>query len=129
MGMEITNTMELIQNNIGLFNNSPYEFDLSSVIENLKAELTWEKGELNTKILLKSPELNIVLVKMHKETEIISFQKNQSVTFQILQGELKLHIRKGSLSLKEGESLILYEKTKYRIVSMEATAILLTLAS
>lgn len=99
------------------------------MIEKLNAELPWVKGGLNTKILMKSPELKIVLVKMDKGTEIISSQKNQSVTFRILQGRLKLHIRNGSLTINEGESLILYEKTNYTIASMVATALLLTLAS
>jgi mannose-6-phosphate isomerase-like protein (cupin superfamily) len=127
--MDILETIKLPGNNKELFRESSTEFDLSAVIENLKSEPPLEKGELITKILLKSPELNIVLVKMHEGTEIISFQKNHSVTFRILQGKLKLHIRKGSLTLNEGESLILCEKTEYRISSSESTALLLTLAS
>jgi mannose-6-phosphate isomerase-like protein (cupin superfamily) len=127
--MDILETIKLPGNNKELFRESSTEFDLSAVIENLKSELPLEKGELITKILLKSPELNIVLVKMHEGTEIISFQKNHSVTFRILKGKLKLHIRKGSLTLNEGESLILCEKTEYRISSNESTALLLTLAS
>ena len=129
MDKDILYTIKLPEYNNGLFRDPPDDFDLSSVIENLKTDLPPEEGELITKILLKSPELNILLVKMHVGTEFISYQKNQSVTFWILQGKLKLHIRKGSLTLNEGESLILSEKTKYRIASIEPTALLLTLAS
>lgn len=129
MDKDILYARKLPEYKIGLFRDPSDEFDLSSVIENLKSELPLEKGELITKILLKSPELNILLVKMHLGTEFISFQKNQSVTFRILQGKLCLQIRKGSLTLNEGESLVLCEKTKYRVASMEPTALLLTLAS
>jgi mannose-6-phosphate isomerase-like protein (cupin superfamily) len=129
MDKDILYTTKLPDYNNGLFRNPSDEFDLTSVIENLKTDLPLEEGELSTKILLKSPELNILLVKMNEGTEFISFQKNQSVTFRILQGKLKLHIRKGSLTLNEGESLILSEKTKYRIASIESSALLLTLAS
>jgi mannose-6-phosphate isomerase-like protein (cupin superfamily) len=129
MDMDILYTIKLPECHNGEFRDPIDDFDLSSVIENLKTDLPPEEGELITKILLKSPELSILLVKMHVGTEFISFQKNQSVTFRILQGKLKLHIRKGSLTLNEGESLILSEKTKYRIASMESTALLLTLAS
>lgn len=129
MDKDILYTTKLPQYNNGFFSDQSDEFDLTSVIENLKTDLPLEEGELITKILLKSPELNILLVKMHVGTEFISYQKSQSVTFRILQGKLKLHIRKGSLTLNEGESLILSEKTKYRIASIESTALLLTLAS
>lgn len=125
----ILNAIKLPYNNKESFIDQFDDYNLSSVIENLKTDPPMEEGELITKILLKSPELNILLVKMHMGTEFISFQKNQSVTFRILQGKLKLHIRNGSLTLNKGESLILSEKTKYRIASMESTALLLTLAS
>ena len=127
--MDILNTIKLPHYNKGLFRDPSDEFDLSSVIENLKTDLPLEEEELITKVLHKSPKLNILLVKMHEGTEFISFQKNQSVTFRILQGKLRLRIRKGSLTLNEGESLILSEKTKYRIDSLESSALLLTLAS
>jgi mannose-6-phosphate isomerase-like protein (cupin superfamily) len=129
MDKDILYTTKLPEYNNGLFRDPSYEFDLSSVIENLKTDLPMEEEELITKVLHKSAKLNILLVKMHEGTEFISFQKNQSVTFRILQGKLRLRIRKGSLTLNEGESLILSEKTKYRIDSLESSALLLTLAS
>ena len=112
-----------------MFRDPEIEFDLSSEIENLKSEFPLEKGDLITKILLQSPELKVVLIKMHEETEITSFQKNRSVTFRILKGRINLHIRKGTLTLKEGESLVLYEKSEYTLESMEFTTLLMTLAS
>jgi mannose-6-phosphate isomerase-like protein (cupin superfamily) len=128
MDKDILYTIKLPESNNGLFRDPSGEFDLSSVIENLKLALPTGNADLITKILLKSPEKNIVFVKMNEGTEISSYQKNQSVTFRILQGKLRLHIRKGSLTLNEGESLILSEKTKYKIASMESSALLLTLA-
>jgi len=127
--METLDKIQQTQLKSGLFDESSMEFDIYSVIESLRTDHSWEEEELNAKILLKSPGMNIVLVKMQKGEEIISVQENQSVTFRILQGVLKLHIKKGSTTLYEGESLILYEKTKYSIASVEATALLLTLTS
>jgi len=129
METDILNKIKLPHYYKGLFRDPSDEFDLSSEVENLKMEQSLKKGELTTKILLRSPQLNILLVKMNEGTEFDSFQKNKSVTFRILKGKLRLHIRKGSLTLTEGESLILSEKTKYRIASIESTALLLTLAS
>lgn len=126
--MEMLDTIQLTQNMNGSYTDPSEEFDIVSMIENLKEEPAWVRGELNTRIILKSPEKNIVLVNMHEGTEINSFQENGSVTFRVFQGKLKLHIRKGSLTLNQGESLILYEKTSYRIASMETTSLLLTLS-
>jgi len=129
METNLLNTIEISRYNNTMFSDPGNEPDLSSAIENLKSEFPLEKGDLITKILLQSPELKIVLVKMHEETEISSFQKNLSVTFRILKGRLKLHIRNETLTLKEGESLVLCEKSKYTIESMEFTTLLMTLAS
>jgi hypothetical protein len=125
----ILNAIKLTHHNKESFRDQYDDYNLSSVIESLKTEIPLHNGKLITKVLLKSPGKNIVLIKMNEGTEIISFQKNQSVTFRILQGKIRLHIRKGSLTLNEGESLILSEKTKYRIASMESAAFLMTLAS
>jgi len=129
MDKDILYNTKLPEYNNGLLRDPSDKYDLSSLIKSLETDLPFEEGDLITQVLHKSPELNILLVKMHEGTEFISFQKNQSVTFRILQGRLRLHIRKGSLTLYAGESLILSEKTKYRIASMEPTALLLTLAS
>jgi mannose-6-phosphate isomerase-like protein (cupin superfamily) len=129
METNLLNAIELSRYNNILFRDPENEPDLSSEIENLKSEFPLGKGDLVTKILLQSPELKVVLIKMREETEITSFQKNRSVTFRILKGRINLHIRKGTLTLKEGESLVLYEKSDYTLESMEFTTLLMTLAS
>ncbi len=104
-------------------------FDLPALIENLKQDRSWEKGEINSLILLKSPIKKVVLAILHEGAEIISFQENDSITFQILEGKIKLHIRQETIILNQGELLTLREKTKYRIDTIEESALLLTLAS
>jgi mannose-6-phosphate isomerase-like protein (cupin superfamily) len=127
--MQLLDTMQATSLNRRMLKDSLREIDISYVIDNLKMDHLWEIRELDSTVLYRSPEINILLVKMEKGTEITSVQQYHSVTFRILKGKLKLHIRNGSLNLNEGESLMLYERTKYRIASMEPTALLLTLAS
>jgi mannose-6-phosphate isomerase-like protein (cupin superfamily) len=129
METALLNTTKLLQRNKGLFRDSNNEFDLITVIQKLKSEIPVEKGELVTRILLRSPEMRIVIVKMNEGTEIFSFQKDQSVTFLILEGKMILHIRKESLTLYKGESHVLNEKTKYSIASVDSTILLMTMAS
>jgi quercetin dioxygenase-like cupin family protein len=94
----------------------------------MKKSDSWSNGELNALILLKSPEKQIILTAMHEGTEIESFQSNESITFQIIEGRLKFHIRKDSVILKEGQLMTLDENINYRLSSQEETVFLLTIS-
>ena len=111
------------------FNSSGFSFDLPSLIENMKHSHSWAKGELNSMILLKSPEKQIVLTTLHEGTEITSMQSQDSITLQIIEGNIKFHTRKESGTLEKGQILILREKVKYSLKSIEETVLLLTVAN
>ena len=103
-------------------------FDLPSLISTMKQSFTWANGELNALVLLKSPEKQIILTAIHEGTEIKSFQSNDSVTFQIIEGKLKFYIRKDAITLNKGQRIKLDEKIKYRLSSQEETVFLLTIS-
>jgi hypothetical protein len=106
----------------------PSEFyDLPVLIENMKRSQSWAKGDLKNLILLNSPSKQILLTAMHEKTEIDSFQISDSVSFQIIEGELMISTRKESLILKEGQLLTLNEKVKYRLKTNAETVLLLTI--
>jgi quercetin dioxygenase-like cupin family protein len=104
-------------------------FDLPTLIGKLKQSHNWAKGELNATILLKRPDKQVVLTALHKGTEISSFQSNDSITFQIIEGKLKFHTRKRSVILDKGQLLTLHENINYRLISGEDTVFLLTIAN
>ncbi len=110
-------------------NVSLLTFDLPALIEMMKNSHDWTNGELNAMILLKRPDKQIVLTALHEGTEIKSFQSNDSVTFQIIEGKLKLHTRKESVILDKGQLLTLQEKIKYSLTTREETVFLLTIAN
>lgn len=103
-------------------------FDLPSLIATMKQSYTWANGELNAMILLKSPEKQIILTAMHEGTEILSFQANDSVTFQIIEGKLRFHHRKDIVTLNKGQLMTLNDNIKYRLTSDEETVFLLTIS-
>jgi quercetin dioxygenase-like cupin family protein len=103
-------------------------FNLPSLIATMKQSYTWANGELNALILLKSPHKQIILTAMHKGTEVESFQSNDSITFQIIEGKLKFHIRKDTVTLNEGQLMTLDENIKYRLTTDEETVFLLTIS-
>jgi quercetin dioxygenase-like cupin family protein len=95
----------------------------------MKQSYTWSNGELNALILLKSPDKQIILTAMHEGTEIKSFQSNDSITFQIIEGKLRFHIRKDTVTLNEGQLMTLDENIKYRLTTEEETVFLLTISN
>jgi quercetin dioxygenase-like cupin family protein len=113
----------------GSANSLFFTFDLPTLIANMKQTRAWERGELNAMILLKSPEKQIVLTALHGGTEISSFQSNDSITFQIIEGKLDFHSKKESVTIDTGQMLTLHENIKYRLTSREETVFLLTTAN
>ena len=91
MEKETINTRTAHRKNNGPLNASPFTFNLPVLIEKMKHDCSWVNGELNAMILLKRPDKQIVLTAMHEGTEINSYQSNDSITFQIIEGKLKLH--------------------------------------
>ena len=108
----------------------PYAaYDLPLLIGKLKQSHSWAMGELNNMILLNSPEKQIVLTALHKKTEVESFQKSDSISFQIIEGEVRFSTRQESLHLKQGQLLTLSEKVKYSFTADEETVLLLTISN
>lgn len=103
-------------------------FNLPTLVSTMKQSCSWAKGELNALILLKSPYKQIILTAMHKGTEIKSFQSNDSITFQIIEGILKFHIRKDTITLYKDQVMTLDENIKYSLTTEDETVFLLTIS-
>lgn len=123
----------LITNSYGRMKTSTIEslhtFNLPTLFGKVKLKRTWMKGELYSKILVNRPDKQIVLTTIHEDTEIDSFQSNDSVTFHVIGGELNLHTRKESIILGEGQFLALREHVNYRLTAEQETVFLLILAN
>lgn len=129
MENEMSGTAIFPNHHSGSLNSLFSEFDIFTMIENMKHERTWKKGELSSVILLKSPVKKVMLTVLHEGTEVSSFLTNDSVTFQVIEGKLMLHIKNEFITLTKGELLTLDEKMQYSFNSIEETAFLLTLVS
>jgi len=127
--------IEIVQNNIqysqiqGSSERKLSDFDLPSLISTMKNSNSWGKGELNALVLLKGPEEQIILTAIHDGTEIESFQSNDSVSFQIIKGQLKFHILKDSITIQKDQLITLREHIKYRLTTQEDTVFLLTVSN
>jgi quercetin dioxygenase-like cupin family protein len=113
----------------GILNTSLRSYDLPVLIEKMRKSRTWAQGELNAMILLKSPDKQIVLTALHEGTEISSFQSTDSITFQIIEGKLKFHSKRRTLTLDKGQLHTLRENIKYNLTAKDETVLLITIAS
>ncbi len=108
--------------------SSPVRKDLPGLIRNMKLSHTWAKGDLNAMILIKDPVRNVMLVALHEGTEIVSYQSNDSITFQIIEGKMEFNTRKTSAAISMGQVLTLNDKVKYRLTASEETVMILSIA-
>jgi hypothetical protein len=127
--------IEIVQSNIqytqsqGSPDHKLSDFDLPLLIAAMKNSNSWGKGELNSMVLLKSPDEQIILTAIHEGTEIESFQSNDSVSFEIIKGQLKFHILKDSITIQKDQLITLREHIKYRLTTQEDTVFLLTVSN
>jgi len=110
-------------------NDSLLVFDLQILIEKMKHSDNSSNGGLNSMILMKRPDKQIVLTSFREEIKIKSFQANDSITFQIVQGKLKCHTKNESVILEEGQSLVIHDNIKYSLTTREKTVFLSTITS
>ncbi len=104
-------------------------YDLPTLIKEIKKSKSFENGELNSMTLLKSRGKQIVLTALHEGTEINSFQANDSITFQIIEGRLVFYANKESITLEIGQMMTVHENVKYSLTTREDTVFLLTIAN
>ena len=104
-------------------------YDLPVLIEKMKHDSSWTQAGLNAMILHKSPENQIVLTALPKDTEIKSCQSNEWITFQVLEGKLRVQIGRKATTLNPGQLLELHQNVKYRLTSKEETVFLLSIAN
>lgn len=102
-------------------------FDLPSLISTMRQNCAWANGELSSLILLRSPRKQIILTAIHDGTEIESFQSDDSISFQVIEGKLRFHSRKDSVTLVKDQVMTLNEHIKYRLTTREETIFLLTI--
>jgi quercetin dioxygenase-like cupin family protein len=110
-------------------NSSFRPYDLTTLVYQMKHSKTWAEGELKSMTLLNSPDKQIVLTALHEGTEINSFQANDSITFQIIEGQLVFYTNKESVTLEKGQMMTVRENIKYSLTSWEETVFLLTIAN
>jgi hypothetical protein len=126
MEIETLNTESSSRANRSL-NSLLYNFEIPAIINRMKQSISWEHGELNSKVLLRSPGKEIVITAIHEGTEIVDFQSDDPFTIQVIEGKLSFQNYDKSVTLSEDQIVTIQDRMKCRLISLEETVFLLTI--
>jgi quercetin dioxygenase-like cupin family protein len=104
-------------------------FDLPTLIKNIKLEESWLSGKHNAKTLLKSESMRIVLIAMHEGNEMKTHEAEGSISVHIIEGKLKFTTESESTILQKGQLITLNKKIKHSLYAIEETTFLLTMVN
>lgn len=103
--------------------------NLQLLIKKMRRSLTWAMGEPNTNILLNNQKKQVVLTVLPSDTEVVSLQSSDSITFRVIEGRLKLESKNRTVYINKGLDLTLNDKEEYTLSNIEETAYLLTMVN
>jgi len=108
--------------------SSPFlEFDLTSEVERLHRESTWNTGQ-NARTLIKYDDLRVVLIALKAGARIPEHKANGRISVQVLSGHVRLNASARTFVLLPGSLLALDERAPHDLEALEESALLLTIA-
>lgn len=102
--------------------------NLTTFIVQLKQEETWKKSGQNAITLFKSMIMRIILIALHKNTEMKEHTTAGSISIQVIEGEMVFTTAEQTLTLGRGQMLVLHEGIPHSIFANTDTVFLLTLS-
>jgi quercetin dioxygenase-like cupin family protein len=103
------------------------ELDIDKEIEELHCSPDW-KGGLARKMLVRYPDLQIMLRAMKANTRIPEHHNPGRISVQTLRGHIRMHADGKLFDLPEGKVLILDRAVTHDVEAVEESAFLLTVA-
>lgn len=104
------------------------QFDLSVETEKLRQEDAWKTNSRNTKMLVKYPDLRIVLILLKSGKRLENHKADESISIQVLTGKLRLHLPHQTVELQHGHLLTLERSLPHDVEALEDCSFLLTLS-
>lgn len=104
-------------------------FDLPMFIKQIKEEASWKSGKRNAITVFKTKGMRIVLIALHKGTEIARHIADGIISVQVLEGQMQFNTDGKSVELSVGQMLALHEQIPHSILAVKETIFLLTLTT
>jgi len=111
------------------FLNAPLiEMDLNKLMQQVRNEQTWKESDRNSITILKSDQMRIVLIGLHKAAELKTHSASGVISVQVLEGKINFTAAQQTLSLVKGQMLALQENIPHSVLASEESFFLLTLS-
>jgi quercetin dioxygenase-like cupin family protein len=104
-------------------------FDFASIIEKIKAEPEWKKGDRNAMTLLKNHYMSVVLISLKSSAEINFHHSGKLASVQVLEGTVHFNANNNTTLLRTGGFLTLHEQVEHSLVAVDESVILLTMTA
>ena len=104
-------------------------FDLHAEAEALQGSEIWRDRGLNTRTLLKLPDLRLVLIALKSGHRIQRHQTDMRLNLTTLTGHVQLAIGDETINLPEKSVLILDPAVPHDVVALEDSILVLSLTS
>lgn len=103
--------------------------DLNQFIDQIRDEKTWKTSDRNAMTVFKTTGMRIVLIALHKGTEIAKHKAEGVISVQVLEGRIRFVSDEGSTDLSQGMMVTLHKGIGHCVVALEKSVFLLTIAS
>jgi len=103
--------------------------DLPFFMEQIKKETPWKDSKRNAITVFKTNGLRIVLIALHKGSEMARHIADGIISVHVLEGQVQFNTDQQSLELNKGQMLALHERIPHSVKAIEETIFLLTLST
>jgi quercetin dioxygenase-like cupin family protein len=103
-------------------------FDLADELANLRAEPLWRDRDRDSRTLLKTDDLRVVLTSLRAGATIAEQDGEGPVSVHVLEGGVSLRSEEGDLALGPGELAIVAGASPWQLSADQDAAVLLTFA-
>jgi quercetin dioxygenase-like cupin family protein len=107
--------------------NTFFDHELPELIQNIKNDCGWKNGDLKSVVIINDINKKVILTALHPNTIIDSKQTNQWLNIHVIEGFLKIQVRKVSQIVNTGQKFTLFDHVKYRLKALDKTFVLLTI--
>jgi quercetin dioxygenase-like cupin family protein len=104
-------------------------FDLMTLVQQIKQEEAWRKGERFTMPLFKTERMRVMLVALRAGTALSSHRADGPITVHLLEGRITFSAESKTVTLTEGQMLSLQAWLPHAVDAPEDAVFLLTVAA
>jgi quercetin dioxygenase-like cupin family protein len=107
---------------------APYDFDLSPVIESLRADPAWQGGAAWRR-LVHYPNFQIIVRALRAGRRIDTHQNPGRICVQTIAGHIRMHAHDRMFDLPVGRLLVLDREVPHDVEAVDDSVFLLTVAA